>query len=68
MNNFSEWERSKLEQLTELQSRTIDLVGMVLATPSPPETKVEEAEALVRHYQELKDALAPQATGSLGGD
>lgn len=67
MYNFSEWERSKLEQLTELQSRTIDLVGMVLATPSPPETKVEEAEALVRHYQELKDALAPQATGSLGG-
>jgi hypothetical protein len=67
VNNFSEWERSKLEQLTELQSRTIDLVGMVLATPSPPETKVEEAEALVRHYQELKDALAPQGTGSLGG-
>jgi hypothetical protein len=56
--NFSGWERSKLEQLVELQSRTIEGVAMILATPAPPETKVEEAEAIIRHYQELKDTLA----------
>jgi hypothetical protein len=55
--NFAGWERSKLERLTELQSRTIDGVAMLLATPAPPEAKVAEADALVRHYQELKDAL-----------
>jgi hypothetical protein len=55
--NFAEWERSKLEKLTELQSRTIDGVAMLLATPAPPEAKVAEADALVRHYQELKDTL-----------
>jgi hypothetical protein len=58
--NFSGWERSKLEQLVELQSRTIELVGMVLATPAPPETRVAEAEELIRHYQELKGTLAGQ--------
>lgn len=62
MDNFSGWERSKLDQLVELQSRTIDLVGMVLATPALPETKIAEAEELVRHYQELKAALAGQGT------
>jgi hypothetical protein len=55
--NFAGWERSKLERLTELQSRTIDGVAMLLATPAPPEAKVAEADALVRHYQELKDTL-----------
>ena len=58
MFNFSGWDRTKLEQLIELQSRTIEGVGMILATPAPPETRVAEAEELIRHYQELKDALA----------
>ena len=62
MYNFSGWERSKLDQLVELQSRTIELVGMVLATPAPPETRVAEAEELIRHFQELKDTLAEQGT------
>ena len=57
MQNFSGWERSKLEKLTELQSRTIEGLGMLLAAPAPPEAKVAEADALVRHYRELKDAL-----------
>ena len=60
MNNFSGWDRSKLEELVELQSRTIEVVGMVLATPAPPETKVAEAEEFIRHYQELKDSLVAQ--------
>jgi hypothetical protein len=60
--SFSEWERSKLDQLVELQSRTIELVGMVLATPAPPETKVAEAEELIRHFQELRDTLTEQRT------
>ena len=64
VGNFAELERSKLERLTELQSRTIEGLGMVLATPAPPETKVEEAGALVRHYQELKDTLLGAGTGS----
>ena len=65
MQNFASLERSKLEKLTELQSRTIDGLGMVLATPAPPEAKVAEADALVRHYQELKDALLAPETGRL---
>ena len=65
MQNLAGWERSKLEKLTELQSRTIEWVGMVLATPAPPEAKVAEADALVRHFQELKDALLEPETGSL---
>lgn len=60
MNNFSAWDRNKLEELVELQSRTLDVVAMVLATPAPPETKVAEAEEFIRHYQELKDSLAGQ--------
>ena len=60
MNNFSGWDRGKLEELVELQSRTLDVVGMMLATPAPPETKVAEAEEFIRHYQELKDSLAGQ--------
>ena len=65
MYNFSGWERSKLEQLVELQSRTIDGVAMLLGTPAPPETKVAEAEELIRHYQELRGTLAEQgAAGS----
>jgi hypothetical protein len=60
--SFSGWERSKLDQLVELQSRTIELVGMVLATPAPPETKVAEAAELIRHFQELRDTLTGQAT------
>ena len=60
MHNIAGLERSKLEKLTELQSRTIEGVGMVLATPAPPEAKVAEADAIVRHYQELKDALIEQ--------
>lgn len=64
MGNFAEWERAKLEKLTELQSRTIEGVGMVLATPAPPEAKVAEADALVRHYKELKDTLIEPRTGS----
>ena len=57
MNDFAGWERSKLDKLTELQSRTIEGLGMLLAAPAPPEAKVAEADALVRHYQELKDSL-----------
>ena len=66
MHNLSGLERSKLEKLTELQSRTIDGLGMVLATPAPPEAKVAEADAIVRHYQELRDALIKPVTGSPG--
>lgn len=65
MHDLAKWERSKLEKLTELQSRTIDWLGMVLATPAPPEAKVAEADALVRHYQELKDELIEPGTGTL---
>ena len=68
MDNFSGWDRSRLEELIELQSRTIDVVGMVLATPAPPETKVAEAEEFIRHYKELKRALTPQGVGSPSGD
>jgi hypothetical protein len=57
VHNFAGWERSKLEKLVELQSRTLEGLGMVLATPAAPEAKVAEADALVRHYEELKDAL-----------
>jgi hypothetical protein len=57
VHNFAGWERSKLEKLVELQSRTIDGLGMLLATPAAAEEKVAEADALVRHYQELKDTL-----------
>ena len=65
VHNFAEWERSKLEKLTELQSRTIEGLGMLLAAPAPPEAKVAEADALVRHYQELKDAIVEPGAGSL---
>ena len=64
MDNFAGWDRSKLEKLTELQSRTIEGLGMLLATPAPPEAKVVEADALVRHYQELKDTLVWAKPGS----
>jgi hypothetical protein len=57
MQNFAGLERSKLEKLTELQSRTIDGLGMLLAASAPPEAKVAEAEELVRHYRELKETL-----------
>ena len=57
MHNFAGLERSKLEKLIELQSRTIDGLGMLLAAPAPPEAKVAEADELVRHYRELKDTL-----------
>ena len=57
MQNFSGWERSKLERLTELQSRTIEGVGMLLSTPASAEEKVAEVEALVQHFRELKNAL-----------
>ena len=57
MQNFSGWERSKLERLTELQSRTIEGVGMLLSTPASPDEKVAEVEALVQHFRELKNAL-----------
>ena len=67
MNNFAEWERSKLEKLTELQSRTIEGLGMLLAAPAPAEAKVAEADALVRHYQELKDTLVEPGTGKRPG-
>lgn len=68
MGNFAGWERSKLEKLTELQSRTLEGLGMVLATPAPPEAKVAEADALVRHYQELKDTIVePRADDRDGG-
>ena len=68
MLNVTEMERNKLEKLTELQSRTIEGLGTVLATAAPPETKVAEADAIVRHYQELKDALITPATRSPRGD
>jgi hypothetical protein len=61
MGNFAGWDRNKLERLVELQSRTLDGVGMVLGTPAPPEAKVAEADALVRHYKELKDTLIEPA-------
>ena len=64
VHNFAGWERSKLEKLTELQSRTIEGLGMLLAAPAPPEAKVAEADALVRHFQELKDTLVGPGTGS----
>ena len=64
MDDFARWERSKLEKLTELQSRTIEWVGMVLATPAAPEAKIAEADALVRHFQELKHALSESESGS----
>ena len=64
MQNLAAWERSKLEKLTELQARTIEWVGMVLATPAPPEAKVAEADELVRHYRELKDTLMGPGPGS----
>ena len=65
MNDLARWERSKLEKLTELQSRTIEGLGMLLAAPAPPEAKVAEADALVRHYKELKDALIEPGTARL---
>lgn len=66
MHNFAGLERSKLEKLAELQSRTIEGVGMVLATPAPPEAKVAEADAIVRHYRELKDEMIEPVTGGRG--
>jgi hypothetical protein len=66
VHNFAGLERSKLEKLAELQSRTIEGVGMVLGTPAPPEAKVAEADAIVRHYQELKDELIEPVTGRRG--
>ena len=65
MHDLASWERSQLEKLTELQTRTIEGLGMLLATPAPPEAKVAEADALVRHYQELKAALIEPGTGRL---
>lgn len=62
MQNFAGWDRSKLEKLTELQSRTIEGVGMLLSTPASPEEKVAEVEALVQHFQELKGALTEAKT------
>ena len=62
VHNLEKWERSRLEKLTELQSRTIEGLKMLLAMPVPAEAKVAEADALLRHYQELKDALTePEA-------
>ena len=66
MHNFAGLERSKLEKLAELQSRTIEGVGMVLATPAPPEAKVAEADAIVRHYRELKDEMIEPVPGGRG--
>ena len=66
MHNFAGLERGKLEKLAELQSRTIEGVGMVLATPAPPEAKVAEADAIVRHYRELKDEMIEPVTGGRG--
>ena len=63
MHDLARWERSKLEKLTELQTRTIEGLGMLLAAPAPPEAKVAEADALVRHYRELKDALIEPDSG-----
>lgn len=67
MRNFAELERSKLEKLTELQSRTIEGLGMLLAAPAPAEAKVAEADALVRHFQELKEALIEPGPTRDGG-
>ena len=39
MDNFADWERSKLEKLTELQSRTIEGLRMLLAMPVPAEAR-----------------------------
>ena len=64
VNDFARRERSKLETLTELRSRTIQWVGTVLATPAPRETKVAEADALVRHYRELKDEMRERGPSS----
>ena len=64
MQNFASLERSKLEKLTELQSRTIDGLGMLLATPAPAEAKVAEADELVRHFRELKETLIGPGPGS----
>ena len=64
MHDFAGMDRSKLEKLTELQSRTIEGLGMLLAAPAPPEAKVAEADALVRHFQELKATLVGPGTGS----
>ena len=64
MQDFASLERSKLEKLTELQSRTIDGLGMVLATPAPAEAKVAEADELVRHFRELKEMLMGPGPGS----
>jgi len=64
VHDFAGMERSKLEKLTELQSRTIEGLGMLLAAPAPPEAKVAEADALVRHFQELKDTLVGPGTSS----
>ena len=57
MQNFAGWDRSKLEKLTELQSRTIEGVGMLLSTPASAEEKVAEVEALFQHFRELQNAL-----------
>jgi hypothetical protein len=62
VQNFAGWDRSKLERLAELQSRTIEGVGMLLSTPASPEEKVAEVEALVQHFQELKNALSEAPT------
>ena len=64
MHDFASLDRSKLEKLIELQSRTIEGVGMLLAAPAPPEAKVAEADELVRHYRELKDTLIGPAPAS----
>ena len=64
MHDFASLDRNKLEKLIELQSRTIDGLGMLLAAPAPPEAKVAEADELVRHYRELKDTLIGPAPAS----
>ena len=63
VHDLARWDRSKLEKITELQTRTIEGLGMLLAAPAPPEAKVAEADALVRHYRELKDALIEPDSG-----
>jgi len=35
---------------------------MLLSTPASPEEKVAEVEALVQHFQELKNALSEAPT------